>query len=145
MCDVTPANIRYYLKKFGIRRPWQEENRLRKMYESGMTIQDIANEFGVDYRTVWQYMNKYGIRRRKKWEHSYAKIPNFRTDTQGYERWESGDEQIYVHRLLAVSEFGLEAIKEKDIHHKSEVPWDNRPGNIEPLTRSEHKKTHSQQ
>lgn len=49
---------------------------------------------------------------------------------------------IGLHRLLAIAEFGYEAVKGKDIHHKNGIKWDNRPGNIEPVTKSEHGKIH---
>lgn len=54
-----------------------------------------------------------------------------------------GDEgSIGIHRLLAVAEYGLDAVAGMDVHHKNGIPWDNRPENIELLTRSEHMRTH---
>jgi len=44
--------------------------------------------------------------------------------------------------ILAVSEHGYDAVAGKRIHHKNGIPWDNRPENIEPLTRTEHQGKH---
>lgn len=143
-CNVTEGTIRYWRDKFGIQRPWNVEENLRSMYDSGMSIAEMSEEFEVDYRTVWQNMEKYEIERREKWEHRVNSPAYFQTDTQGYERWETGGDCFYVHQLLAISEFGVETVKEcDDIHHISKIPWDNRPSNLKPVTRSEHRKIHS--
>jgi len=61
-----------------------------------------------------------------------------------YERWRhhykgERDAPVYVHRLLAVSEYGFDAVKNKEVHHKNGIKWDNRPENIELLTVEEHR------
>lgn len=53
------------------------------------------------------------------------------------------DEKIRHHRLIAVSEFGFEEVKDKIVHHKSEVGWDNRRDNLIPLTQSKHARWHA--
>lgn len=77
----------------------------------------------------------------------------------GYEHWRSveyrphtptqGSEDVYVshHRLLAVvacypsdeplSEV-LDDLREKDVHHESGVPWDNRPANLTVVEHDRH-------
>lgn len=77
----------------------------------------------------------------------------------GYEHWRSyevrpetptrGKEDVYVsvHRLTAVvacypTEQPIEAILDDlrgmDVHHRSGVPWDNRPGNLEAVPHGRH-------
>ncbi|GAA0305616.1 hypothetical protein [Halarchaeum salinum] len=77
----------------------------------------------------------------------------------GYERWRSVEwrpessrrarEDVYVahHRLLAVvacydadQPLGevLDDLRGKDVHHRSGVEWDNRPGNLEVLDHGRH-------
>jgi len=69
-------------------------------------------------------------------------------DHHGYERWrawnaESGNhDRLYVHRLLAVAEFGFETVNGMHVHHRNSLPWDNRPENLELLTNSEHRSLH---
>ena len=71
----------------------------------------------------------------------------FRTMRSGYERWHAynrrdGQDSYYVHRLVAVAEWGVDAIRGRDVHHKNGIPWDNRPENLEVLTRKEHREVH---
>jgi len=77
----------------------------------------------------------------------------------GYEHWRSyehrphtpgdGKEHVYAshHRLLAVLacypldwpiENVLDDIREKDVHHQSGVPWDNRPENLDVVAHGRH-------
>jgi len=51
---------------------------------------------------------------------------------------------VLVHRLLAVAEYGYENVCDNVIHHKNGIRWDNRPDNIEVMTRSEHSKLHAE-
>jgi hypothetical protein len=68
-------------------------------------------------------------------------------DEEGYEyfgsKWEGKNEELKLHRLLAVAEYGFDKVAGKVVHHKNGIPWDNRADNIEVLTRSEHGKIHS--
>lgn len=71
----------------------------------------------------------------------------FRTNTNGYESWRAnynnGDVDYFkVHRLLAIAEYGSDAVAGKHVHHKNGIPWDNRPENIEVLEEREHLQQH---
>lgn len=70
----------------------------------------------------------------------------YETRTDGYERWrlwEGGaDRYYYVHRLVAVAEFGVEAVKDHDVHHVNGIEWDNRPENLEPRQPTRHARYH---
>jgi len=65
--------------------------------------------------------------------------------SNGYKMFRGGDNCDYVpiHRLVAVAEYGVDEVKEKHIHHKNGVKWDNRPENLEPLSNSEHQRLES--
>jgi hypothetical protein len=68
----------------------------------------------------------------------------------GHVCWRQSDgarverKNLPVHRLLAVAEFGADAVADKVVHHKNGIPWDNRPDNIELLDRAEHSRHHRQ-
>lgn len=72
----------------------------------------------------------------------------FATDSKGYEAWTVDGRYCAVHTLLAISEgacpYALFASgRAYHVHHKSEVTWDNRPDNLEVLSRAEHcRRTH---
>lgn len=78
-------------------------------------------------------------------ENKRSPVPE-RTDDRGYERWDVNDlgerYTVTVHRLLAVAEFGLDAVVGKDVHHINELSWDNRPENIELIDHAEHASMH---
>lgn len=73
---------------------------------------------------------------------------HYRTDHQGYEAWTSvsdgEQERVAVHRLLAVAEYGFDAVCDKLVHHgpEAEIPWANWPGNIQLMSRGEHMMHH---
>lgn len=76
------------------------------------------------------------------------KVPPFGHSTRGYEWWQHNPKEgenykVYVHRLLAVSEYGYESVKDKSVHHRNGIVWDNRPENIEVMSPEEHAKLHS--
>jgi len=77
---------------------------------------------------------------------SWSPVPIFHTIT-GYPYWQdanSGEkESVYIHRLLAVAEYGYDKVSGSEVHHKNGIRWDNRPDNIEPLTPKEHREKHA--
>lgn len=56
---------------------------------------------------------------------------------------------VYSYRLLAVAEYGIDALKPEEdgenkvVHHKTGIPLDNRPEAIEVVDKSEHNKLHN--
>jgi len=124
--------------------PIEEVNRL--YYEEGMTQFEIADRFDVGQPAVSQAMRREGTNP----GHEANRVPyaSFYTAPNGYEHWSSRDtkggyEYVKVHRLLAVAEYGFDAVSDKDVHHKNRTAWDNRPENIELLAPSKHQSEHS--
>jgi len=139
---VTPGAVRYYTEKYGLTKAWKDEEMLRAKYvDEGLDVSDIAREFGVDDGTILYWMREYNIPRRQGGDHSlpYASLS---MTGEGYEMWCDGEDRVYVHRLLVVAEYGLDALSD-DVHHHSGIPWDNRPENVKPMSRSEHQKEHA--
>ncbi len=54
--------------------------------------------------------------------------------------WRGGDRE---HRIVAERLVGRPIRGDEHVHHKNGLKWDNRPGNLEILTASEHTKTHA--
>jgi len=73
---------------------------------------------------------------------------HFRTNHQGYEAWlavcDGEQKRVAVHRLLAVAEYGFDAVCDKLVHHgpEAEIPWANWPGNIQLMGRDGHMNHH---
>lgn len=64
------------------------------------------------------------------------------TFVHGYEciehRHEGEKRPVRIHRLVAVAEHGIEAVKGKVVHHKNRIRFDNHPSNLELMEDEEH-------
>lgn len=132
---------------------YKDENTLRRLYhEKGLSGREIADRLDCGQRTVFRWMEKFGIEREDKIEalkhHHRVEYADYRMKDDGHYIWlavyEGKNEQMYVGRLLAVAEYGIDAVKGKHAHHKNGIPWDNRPGNIELMSPGEHTSHHCQ-
>lgn len=118
----------------------------RLYWDEQLSTYQIAERFDVTPRTILNWMERLEIERRTPHQ---ERPPSFLTSERGYERWEheyDGEQwNVSVHRLLAVAEYGVDAVRDRDIHHRNQVPWDNRPGNVEPIDPTEHGRHHANQ
>ena len=109
---------------------------VNKRYSAGR----IASIFDVHISTIYRRLKRHGIERRD--------LLQYNTIGKGYtEIAEPGEggERVYAHRLLAVAEYGFDAVADEDnvVHHKNGVTWDNRPSNIRLLTNEVHARKHA--
>lgn len=133
--------------------PWRDEEVLRELYiERKMPMSYIGERVGCSGDTIRRWLNRHNIDTRSLSEVNRLKKPakpQFRTrrkdgyvEFRVYHRGEP--DRVLIHRLVAVAEFGFDAVSGKVVHHVNEIPWDNRPGNLETMTRSEHSILHRQ-
>lgn len=128
--------------------PWRDEELLRELYlDEGYSTEQMASGWDCGTTTIINWMDRYGIERRSWREagkHSWGAPPGcpLRTMKRGHEAWQASDRSFAVHRLLAVAEFGVDAVKGVHVHHKNGIKWDNRPDNLELVTNSEHQRRH---
>lgn len=138
--------IMRWLHRYGIERehPWKDEETLRELYiERQMTTYEIGDKFDVSATTIGAALKRHGIPRRRQ-------HPTFYTDVHGYERVHHQHEYnvtpMAVHRMVALAQGDLTfeefATGEKNVHHKNGIKWDNRPENLEVMTREEHSRHH---
>lgn len=142
--------------------PWQDRETLVELYhDEGMTTREIADELGCTNGTVSRWLDKHDVGTRDNWVAGVeaAKRANrvervkLRSLETGYEYWSSTEwrdgadsrttEIVYVHRLLAVAEYGFDAVANMDVHHENGIPWDNRPENIDVIEPAEHARLHA--
>ena len=69
------------------------------------------------------------------------------TNGDGYEEVRVDGERVGLHRLTAVAEHGVDAVKDKDVHHLEildgrSVPWVNVAEWLEPRDPMSHRKEH---
>lgn len=124
-------------------KPWQDKELLHELYvEERKTQEEISDELGTHQATISEWLLKFDIETRD----DAKKPPEFTMQNDGYETWRhsvNGDvKRVLVHRLLAVAEYGFDDVAGKIVHHHTNIPWDNRPKNIELMTRGEHAAHH---
>lgn len=127
-------------------KPYTDEETLRELYwGEGLSMDKVGERLGADKDRIDYWMGVHGIETRR----SYAdqQFASLRVE-EGYPLWREYHDgeynRVLVHRLLAVAEFGFDAVVGKDVHHKNGIRFDNRPDNIEPLDPSEHRRLHGE-
>lgn len=132
--------------------PWRHEGLMRRLYvEEKMSQTEIADRLGCAPSTVVNWLDEHDIETRSI---SEGQVVRYGTENcasylprkNGTVEWNTTIDgtsyRVYVHRLLAVAKYGFDAVVDHEVHHKNHVPWDNRPSNIELLTKSEHSSHH---
>lgn len=132
--------------------PYKDEEKLRELYlDRNMSTVDIAEVFNCGKGTIQNWLRNYKIPIRNP---SEAKIksalkdpPYIGTNENGYlichHEHRGEDYQFVIHRLIMVAEHGFKSLYGKSVHHKNEIPWDNRPGNLKLMESKEHKSHHN--
>lgn len=142
------------LEKAPAEKPYRSKTVLRELYhDHGYSTHEIADFLGCAQSTVRNWMDKHGIESRTISEAKWLKSPNspnwvrLRVQEGGHVKWKISidgvDRSISVHRLLAVAKYGIKEVEGKVVHHKNEIPWDNRPDNIELMELGDHSRHHS--
>lgn len=148
LCGCSPSTIWNWMNKLDIptagnhryKRLIPEDVLIELYVDKKMALRDVGEKLGVSPKKVRLDMEHHGIPRRSK---SIMANPKLRTYSKGYEVFANGGNQVYHHRLLAVSEWGFDAVKDMEIHHKNEIPWDNRIDNIMIVTPEQHRWIHN--
>lgn len=123
---------------------WKTEEWLRERYwNEGLSLREIGELVGVSPATVSKQMEKLGVERRIENKNRPLKISHLSAGYELIQNEYGGDRyRLLLHRLLAVSEWGFDAVAGNEVHHRNGIPWDNRPSNIEVVSKSEHKDYH---
>lgn len=131
---------------------YRDEEVLRRLYwDEELNSYEVADRFGVSGATITKWMDRLGVPTRPQTE--AQKLSNgknrasYRTTVNGYEQWTSSNsggesKHVFVHRLVAVAEFGFDTVAGTHVHHDNGVRWDNRPSNLKVLSPGEHAKHH---
>jgi hypothetical protein len=108
----------------------------------------IADYFNVSEMTVVNRMRDYGIETKSRRQAVAKRRATYTMTSNGYmiaaDAVGGKSKSMRIHQLLAIAEYGIDEVKNKEIHHKNGIPWDNRPNNIIPVTSKQHRKIHFQ-
>lgn len=155
--DCSAGTVSRWMGKFGIEtrdrrvkypkledKEWLQE----KYHNENMSITEISELIDSSRMPVQRALKRHGIDAHSHGYKVKKQHPSFRLHSQGYvevyshyQYDDDGTQEVdwlRLHRLLAVAEYGFDAVANHEVHHKNNIPWDNRPGNIELLTKEEH-------
>lgn len=123
----------------------KDPNWLYEMYhERNLDTHEIAELANSDPATIRHHMDNHGIERISNGPK--VSEPHLKS-YHGYEvlrhSYQGENHRVYHHRLLAVAKHGFNAVIDSDVHHRNHIKWDNRPENIELLSKSDHGGLHS--
>ena len=146
MSAESPENPDYRLKD--TEKPYKDKELLRRLYwDEKMSTKEISEEFGCSSGTVSAWLNKHDIETRTAGEtirlKQTEKPLKLSLSTWGHVEIYHAHEAIAIHRIMAVAEWGFDAVCGMVVHHKNHIPWDNRIENLELLTSGEHTIHHS--
>lgn len=137
-------------------KPHLDKEKLEELYyEEQMSAPEIAELSSVTDQSVYEAMDRFGLERdaTRYGSKSRVRYATLYTTHKGHERWvskhrENGNrvtKSVMVHQILAIAS-GMDPDKifsgQVNIHHKNEIPWDNRPENIEMKDIWPHMKEH---
>lgn len=136
--------------------PWRVREVLVETYFiRHMSLSETADVLGCSAKTVLKWMERHGFPRRDKIEElrrvNSVNRASYSQTNDGHQIWKSYHDgettTVGVHVLTAIADGAdpYEVFSDgTHIHHKNGVPWDNRGDNLEVLTISKHRRTHSQ-
>lgn len=119
--------------------------RFRALYvEQQLSVEELADRFGCSTREIYRHLRENGLLPRIDLVDGEAPPARF-SHKNGYEVLKHGPHAVPVHRLLMVAEEGFAAVAESEVvHHCTEIPWDNRPDELQLIaTRGEHNSLHA--
>lgn len=128
-------------------KPWHDPEELKRLYHGEqLSAARVAEQMGCSPQTVRHWLIEFDIPRRGS---GFYTLPKSESRQNWYETISGpGNESVLHHRLLcyAVGKISFEELCDPNvvIHHETNVPWDNRPCNLTPMSRSDHMTLHGQ-
>ena len=140
--------------------PYDDPEKLHEEYVVNQkSPRQIADEFGCTDETIRNKLDNFEIDKRTHGEavslgYLSSEPPKMLYNSDnGYEYFKNyhrGKNYIFNHHQLLAIHKGADPYKvfsngEYDVHHKNEIPWDNRVENIELIEHGEHRRHHIRQ
>lgn len=130
-------------------KPWKDGELLETLYiDKQLSSTEISGILDCSGNSVLKGLKEHGVEVRDNstaMTNSYNNLGHasyYIHKRSSRPVWKSGDDEVFVYRLLAVAEYGFDAVCDHDVHHINGIRWDTRPDNIEVLTPEEHQARH---
>lgn len=134
---------------------YKNKEKLEELYlEEELTTRQIAQICDCGKTTVRRWLKKHEIPRRPEgFQKGDGRVEraHYCTNRSGYERWTAQGEKgttktVGISQLTAIAH-GADPHKVFDsdnyeTHHRNKIPWDNRPANLEVVSKDEHREIH---
>lgn len=139
-------------------KPYHDSDRLASLYhDEGLSAAEIADQCSVTPTTIYNYLRDHGIPLKDKRtdptrppHHRFKPRPERGVGSEYEEVMASVDGQTFsvkIHRLVAVADGTLDPSDmwnpDVIVHHKSGHGLDNRPENLQPMPKGDHRGVHS--
>lgn len=152
ICGVTPSTISRLMNDLDVPTSFYEyvnRKELKELYYDKMySLRDIGEKYSVGGETVRTAFDYHDVETRNRLEYQKYQHPRMYTDVHGYEVVIEGsygkNDNLKIHRLIAVMEHGSDKVKDMHVHHKNNNSWDNRVENLELMTPKEHSEHHAE-
>ena len=125
--------------------------RAADLYGSGLSANEVAVVLGVTGSTVARWLAASGVKARQRGLRKEAH-PQWRggrrLTKEGYVRLATGKSRpqyVYEHIVVAEQAIGRKLRRNETVHHKNSIKSDNRPENLEVMTRAQHMRVHHHQ
>lgn len=131
-------------------KPWQHPERLKELYHGReLSARRVAEVMECSPQTVRYWLIEFGIERRPCYHRTIETERSIQRRYPTIEDSHNGEKSnVLIHRFVAyaVGKINFKELCDPDciIHHRTNVGWDNRPVNLEPMSRSEHMSLHGQ-
>lgn len=123
---------------------YQDIQEVRELYHGrGYAIAKVAKILDCPYNTLRRWMDQVGIQKRdpgKKGSREGVHISL--SSGNGEILHVPGCPPMNYSRAIMIGEKGLDAVKDKVVHHDNELKWDDRPSNLELHSREDHSALH---
>lgn len=159
--NTTHSTVAKWLDKLGVRspeerpadyadeKPWHDPEVLQDLYhEQELSAARVADELECSQQTVRHWLIQFDIDRRPWWYRTEEKPDSLQRRYPTIESSHDGDRRtVLVHRFVAfaVGKMSFEELCDPNtiVHHRTNVGWDNRPENLQVMSRSEHMSLHA--
>lgn len=129
--------------------PHRDEELMRTLYQDEqLSTTKISAVIGSSTGAVNEWLDRHGIETRSSAEAISLTKPEpkdvyfYTHRSKGYEMVKADEHPVAVHRLLAVAYYGFDAIQNKIVHHRKEVPWLNTEDNLQLMSKGDHQDHH---